>query len=76
MQETCQFTFRTSRDRNRVVSILDPRSGLTAAQANSAAGMIMSSNPFDEETGHLVSLVRADIVQVSRTPIIAPPSAA
>ena len=76
MQETCQFTFRTSRGRNRVVSIVDPRSGLTAAQANNAAGMFMSCNPFDAETGALVSLVRVDIVQTERTPIIAPPSAA
>jgi hypothetical protein len=71
MKETCTMTFRTSHGRNRVVSVAAPRAGLTAATVGNAASMIMASNPFDAETGTLDRLLRADLVSVTRTAIIA-----
>ncbi|MCL2204578.1 MAG: DUF2922 domain-containing protein [Defluviitaleaceae bacterium] len=76
MQETCQLTFRTSRGRNRVVSVNDPRAGINEQAVTAAANMMISADPFDAETGSLVKLVRAQLVTVSRQAIIAPPEVA
>jgi hypothetical protein len=75
MKETCEMTFRTSLGRNRVVSVADPRGGLTGNTVTNAASMIMASNPFDAGTGNLISLQRAQRVSVAKKSIIDPPAA-
>ncbi|MCL2187428.1 MAG: DUF2922 domain-containing protein [Defluviitaleaceae bacterium] len=75
MKERIQLTFRTSKDANRVVSVSDPRDGLNEAAVRTAAGLMISANPFDAETGELLSLTGAQRVQVSTQVIIAPAAA-
>ena len=72
MQETLQLTFRTSRNTNRVMNISDPRPEINELAARSAADLIIIANPFDAETGTLVSLAGAQRIAVSRQVIIAP----
>jgi hypothetical protein len=69
------MTFRTSTGRNRVVSINGPRPDLTLSTVNSAAGALMTANPFNAETGALVELLNAQRVSVARSVIIGPPAA-
>jgi hypothetical protein len=76
MQETCQLLFRTSQGKNRLVTVKEPRDGINLTAVNSAASMMMTANPFDAETGHLVSLVRVQVVTVTRQAIIEEPAAA
>jgi hypothetical protein len=72
MKETCQLTFSTTLGRRRVVSINDPRAGLTGIQAQGAAGAFISANPFDAETGALVELLSAHHVVVDSAVIVPP----
>ena len=76
MRSTCQFTYRTSRGRNRIVSISEPSAGLNAAMAEIVGGLILEANPFDAETGNLVSLAGVQLVTVSAQVIVPPPAAA
>lgn len=76
MNESLQMTFRTSHEKNRVITIVNPRNNLAAPTVNSVANMFISANPFDAKVGELVSFVRAQHVSVVRKQIIAPPVAA
>jgi len=72
MKETCQLTFLTSKNRNRVVSINDPQAGLDGTLVTIAANLLLEANPFDEDTGDLVEFVNAQRVSVAIHNVIAP----
>jgi len=69
------MTFSTSLGRTRTISVPNPHAGLNAAGVNEAAGMFITANPFNAETGALVNLLRASRVTVTRQTIVAAPSA-
>jgi len=69
------MTFRTSLGGTRSVSIHDPIPALTPLNVMNAAGALIMANPFDEETGELTELLRAQRVTVTTNVIIEPPTA-
>jgi hypothetical protein len=72
-REVCEFSYRTSLGRTRVVRIPDPLPVLSAANVSSAAGLIRTAQPFNPETvGTLEELLSAERVRTVRTPLIAP----
>jgi hypothetical protein len=70
MKETCELIFLTSLGRNRIMTVAEPRSGLTGTTATNAASMIMASNPFNAEIGTLEKLLKATHVTVTRKALV------
>ncbi|MCL2499975.1 MAG: DUF2922 domain-containing protein [Defluviitaleaceae bacterium] len=75
MKETLQMTFSTTGGKNRIMSVANPRAGLTPSIVNTAADMIINANPFDVNIGALVELLRTRRVSVVSQSIISPPAA-
>ena len=70
MRVTGELIFSTSLQGKRVVRVPEPSAIITEATLDTAAGRVITANPFDATIGNLVALIRADRVAVSRTVII------
>ena len=69
-RESCVLTFSTDSGRTRSVRIPSPRPVLSQGAVFSAAGSIISANPFDGSVGSLTGLARAERISETRLVLI------
>jgi len=66
----CDITFNTALDKTRLVRIPEPCELTDADIIDHVATLFISSDPFDQTIGQLMSLRRAELVNVERTVLI------
>ena len=66
----CDMTFNTSFDKTRLIRIPQPCTSVDEDIIDHVATLFISSDPFDQTIGQLMSLRRAEIVNVQRTVLI------
>ncbi|MCL2373007.1 MAG: DUF2922 domain-containing protein [Defluviitaleaceae bacterium] len=74
--EVVELMFLTESGGRRAIRVPNPPPTLTVQAVNTAASSFIEANPFEEEIGPLVSLHRADRVQVTRIILLPEPAVA
>lgn len=67
MKKVLEMVFRTAEGKEVVMSLPDPKGGLTADEVNLAMASIVSNNIFDTKTGDLIQTVEARLRVVDVT---------
>lgn len=59
MEKTLELVFKNTEGDTKVITIADPREGVTAAEANTAMQTILAANVIETSGGDLVEIVEA-----------------
>lgn len=70
MSKVLELVFKTDLGKEATYSISDPKEGLTKEEVTAAANMVVSKNIFQNLSGDLKELSKAQIKEVSYTQIV------
>ena len=70
MRETAEIIFNTSREGTRIIRVPSPLPLVNQTALNTVVNRFMSADPFNESVGNLISLLRADRVNVNEIVLI------
>lgn len=59
MEQTLELVFKNEEGDTKVVSVTDPREGVTAAEATAAMEIILAADVFETSGGMLTEIVEA-----------------
>lgn len=59
MEQTLELVFKNEEGDTKVVSVVDPRDGITAADAQAAMEIILAADVFETSGGKLAEIVEA-----------------
>ena len=59
MEQTLELVFKNSEGDQKIITVTDPREGITAEEANEAMETILTANVVETSGGDLVEIVEA-----------------
>ena len=59
MEQTLELVFRNAEGDQKIITVTDPRDGITAEEANEAMEAILTANVIETSGGDLVEIVEA-----------------
>ena len=59
MEQTLELVFKNAEDDTKVITVTDPREGITAQEADEAMDIILAANVIETSGGDLVEAVEA-----------------
>ena len=59
MEQTLELVFKTAEGDTKVITVTDPREGITAEEAQEAMETILAANVIETSGGDLVEIVEA-----------------
>ena len=59
MEQTLELVFRNAEGDQKIITVTDPRDGITADEANEAMEAILTANVIETSGGDLVEIVEA-----------------